>query len=465
MPVILASIASISGGSVSLRGRSRASARRPARLVTTAAVPSRSGIPDSQRIVITGVGCVTPLGNDPKIFYDNLCQGKSGVKDLVETFPKDGYDALVTKIGAPVMEVETEGYLAPKTARRIDKTHKFAIVAGKKCLEDAGLLGNMEEMDKTKMGILVGSAMGGMTYMEDGVAALKKGKKLSPFVVPYLLNNMSGAILGMEPDVGFRGPNYTINTACATSNYCFIAAANHLKRGEAKVMLAGGTEGSVTPFGLAGFIACKALSSRNDEPAAASRPWDTGRDGFVMGEGAGVLCMETLEHAKARGAKIIAEYLGGGISTDAYDMTAPHPEGRDVILCMETALKDAGVSVDDIDYINAHGTSTPVGDLCEIAAIRSVFGSRDPASLKINSTKSMTGHSLGAAGALEAIAVLKAIETGTIHPTINNDSPEPTIDFDICRNTPVEMAVEVGLSNSFGFGGHNSSVLFGKYNP
>uniref|UniRef100_A0A6T6K9G0 beta-ketoacyl-[acyl-carrier-protein] synthase I n=1 Tax=Rhodosorus marinus TaxID=101924 RepID=A0A6T6K9G0_9RHOD len=303
-----------------------------------------------------------------------------------------------------------------------------------------------------------------MKFLEDNISTLgdRGVKRVSPFTIPYYLSNMSAGMIAMEPELGFRGPNYSINTACATSNYCFINAAEHIRSGQSDVIIAGGAEAPITMMGMAGFIACKALSARNDEPQRASRPWDKQRDGFVMGEGAGILVLESLEHAKQRGATIYAEYLGGGVSCDAYDLTSPRTDGRDVILCMQSALDDAGTTADKVDLVNAHGTSTPVGDLCEVSAINSVFGEYKD-HVKIHSTKSMTGHSLGAAGALEGIAMLMAIRTGRVHPTINHEEPEEGVEFNVVPNEAISMDVKVGLSNSFGFGGHNSSVIFGQY--
>ncbi|ACO70398.1 predicted protein [Micromonas commoda] len=419
----------------------------------------------AQRVVITGAGVVSTHGDSREIFFDNLLAGKSGAIDLTAWKP-GVFDDLPTRIGAPVQELDYGDDLTAKEARRMDRVHQYAICAGKRALRDAGLWGaDLEALDKTQCGVLVGSAMGGMQVYEDNVMALNtKGiKKVSPFTVPYLLTNMSGAILGMQAELGFRGPNYAVNTACATSNYQFINAATHIRAGQADLILAGGTEAACTRSGLGGFIACRALSSRNDDPTGASRPWDKGRDGFVMGEGAGVLVMESLAHAKKRNATILGEYLGGGISTDAYDLTAPRADGRDVILCMRSALADAGLEADAVDLVNAHGTSTPVGDLCEVAAINAVFGSIDKARFRLNSTKSMLGHSLGAAGALEAVACLQSIGTGRVHPTINHDDPEEGVDFDVVANEAQDFKVKVALSNSFGFGGHNSSVLFGAF--
>jgi 3-oxoacyl-[acyl-carrier-protein] synthase II len=428
-------------------------------------VRAASSLPDDQRVVITGAGVVSTAGNDRESFFDSLLRGESGVIDLTAWRP-GVFDDLPTRIGAPILDLSPGADLTPKEVRRMDKVHQYAVCAGKRALRDAGLWGDdLDALDKTKCGVLLGSAMGGMQVYEDNVVALTtKGiKKVSPFTVPYMLTNMSGAILGMQAELGFRGPNYAVNTACATSNYQFINAAQHIRAGQADVILAGGAEAAVTPMGLGGFIACKALSKRNDDPTAASRPWDKGRDGFVMGEGAGVLVMESLAHAKKRGARILAEYLGGGISTDAYDLTSPRADGRDVILCMRSALADAGVEAGDVDLVNAHGTSTPVGDLCEVAAVNEVFGARDASTFKLNSTKSMLGHQLGASGALEAIACLESIRVGAVHPTINHEEPEEGVKFDVVPNEAREFKVGVALSNSFGFGGHNSSVVFGKF--
>src|SRR5581483_3125864 len=293
---------------------------------------------------------------------------------------------------------------------------------------------------------------------------LTKGfNRMTPFFVPFIITNMGGALLAI--DLGFMGPNYSISTACATSNYCIYSAAEHIMRGDADVMLCGGSESPINPIGLAGFVACKALSERNDDPKKASRPWDSQRDGFVMGEGAGVLLLESLDHALARGAPILAEYLGGGISCDAHHMTTPRDDGFGVSQCIEAALKQAGIDKEQINYINAHATSTPAGDLCEVRAIRKVFGPHVE-NIKMNATKSMTGHCLGAAGGIEAIAVIKAIETGMLHPTINLDNPEGEIDgIDVVPNVAKPHKVVGALSNSFGFGGHNSALIFGPYHP
>jgi 3-oxoacyl-[acyl-carrier-protein] synthase II len=279
---------------------------------------------------------------------------------------------------------------------------------------------------------------------------------MNPFCIPFAITNMAGALLAM--DIGFMGPNYAINTACASGNYCIHNAAGHIARGEADLMLAGSADASVLPSGIGGFIACKALSKRNDDPTGASRPWDRDRDGFVMGEGAGVLVLEEYEHAKRRGAKIYAEYAGGAFTCDAHHMTEPHPDGRGVKLCIERAVAAAGVKPEDVTYVNAHATSTPAGDMAEYRAIRAALPHD---TLRMNSTKSMIGHLLGGAGAVEAIASVKAIQTGWLHPSINCQSPEDGVDLDvICGRGKVQQDVKVALSNSFGFGGHNSAILF-----
>ena len=366
--------------------------------ITVRAASSVRDLPDDQRVVITGAGVVSTAGNDREVFFDTLCAGTSGAIDLTQWKP-GVFDALTTTIGAPIQNLDAGDDLTVKEIRRMDKVHQYAVVAGKRALRDAGLWGeDLDKMDKTRCGVLVGSAMGGMQVYEDNVQNLyNKGiKKVSPFTVPYMLTNMSGAILGMQPELGFRGPNYALNTACATSNYQFINAAQHIKNGQADVILAGGCEAAVTPMGLGGFIACKALSKRNDDPTAA-------------------------------------------------------------------ALTAALITPDDVDLVNAHGTSTPVGDLCEVAAVNAVFGGRGKKDFKLNSTKSMLGHQLGASGALEAIACIESIRNNKVHPTINHDDPEDGVDFDVVPNKAQNFEVNVALSNSFGFGGHNSSVVFGAF--
>lgn len=412
-----------------------------------------------KRIVITGMGVVSCFGNDVDVFYQNLLEGKSGITTITD-FSCEDYP---TRIAGVIQNFDPGLYLDKKQARRVDKYIAYTAVAGKKALEMSGLAGEeLNKLNKARCGILIGSGMGGMNVFADGVQTLlEKGqRKVSPFFVPYILTNMGGALLAI--DLGFMGPNYSISTACATSNNAIIAAANHLIQGEADLMICGGVEAAILPMGLAGFCACRALSQRNDEPSKASRPWDRDRDGFVMGEGAGVLVLETEAHAQARGATILAEYLGGGLSCDAYHMTEPRAEGEGVSLCVQRALSDARVSPEDINYINAHATSTPAGDMAEINALKKVF--RFPHLIKMNSTKSMVGHLLGAAGAIGAIATVEGITKQVIHPTINLDNPEPDLDFDVPRQAE-EYRIRAALSNSFGFGGHNACIVLAPYRP
>jgi 3-oxoacyl-[acyl-carrier-protein] synthase II len=413
-----------------------------------------------KRVVITGMGLVSCFGNDVDAFYEALLQGRSGVGPI-EEFPCEAYP---TRFAAAVKKFDVGDYLDKKQARRVDPFIRYAMVAGKKALEHSGLKGEaLNALQKNRCGILIGSGMGGMQTFTTGVETLiKEGyRRMSPFFVPFIITNMGGALLAI--DTGFTGPNYSISTACATSNFCIYSAAEHIRRGDADLMVCGGAEASLTPVGLGGFVACKALSERNDAPQKASRPWDKNRDGFVIGEGSGVLVLESLEHALARGAHIIAEYLGGSTNCDAYHMTSPREDGSGVAKCIELAIQNAGIPKEDINYINAHATSTPVGDMCEILGVKKYFGDHLK-NISINSTKSMIGHCLGAAGGIEAIATIKAIQTGKIHPTINVDDPEEIMaGIDYVPNQPRMKHVTAALSNSFGFGGHNSSLVFGPY--
>ncbi|PAN25333.1 hypothetical protein PAHAL_4G293400 [Panicum hallii] len=426
-----------------------------------AAAPRRETDP-KKRVVITGMGLVSVFGNDVDAYYDRLLAGESGIG------PIDRFDAskFPTRFAGQIRRFSSEGYIDGKNDRRLDDCLRYCIVSGKKALEAAGIAHGskpMEKIDKARAGVLVGTGMGGLTVFSDGVQNLiEKGhRKITPFFIPYAITNMGSALLGM--DIGFMGPNYSISTACATSNYCFYAAANHIRRGEADIMIAGGTEAAIIPIGVGGFVACRALSQRNDDPKTASRPWDKDRDGFVMGEGAGVLVMESLEHAMKRDAPIIAEYLGGAVNCDAYHMTDPRSDGLGVSSCIKQSLEDAGVAPEEVNYINAHATSTLAGDLAEVNAIKQVF--KDPSGIKINATKSMIGHCLGAAGGLEAIATVKAITTGWVHPSINQFNPEEAVEFDTVPNVKKQHEVNVGISNSFGFGGHNSVVVFAPFKP
>jgi len=415
-----------------------------------------------KRIVVTGMGIVSCFGTDVEHFYEQLLAGKSGI-GLISNFPCSDWP---THIAGVIQDFNPGEYMDKKQARRVDPFILYAVVAGKKALESGRLdTEGLAKLDKARCGIVIGSGMGGMTNFSEGVETiLTKGyRRLTPFFIPYIITNMGGALLAI--DVGFRGPNFSVSTACATSNFSIHAAAEQIQLGNADLMLCGGAEAPITPVGLAGFVAIKALSTRNDEPAKASRPWDQGRDGFVMGEGAGVLLLESLEHALARGAPIYAEYLGGAVNCDAYHMTDPREDGAVVASCMEDALVSSGIQKESINYINAHATATLIGDLCEINAITKVFGSHGK-NIKINSTKSMIGHCLGAAGGLEAVATIQAIRTGKVHPTINLDHPEPALgDLDPVAHVAQCHKIKAALSNSFGFGGHNSTLVFAPYHP
>ncbi|KAL0724182.1 hypothetical protein Bca4012_038781 [Brassica carinata] len=425
---------------------------------------------EQRRVVVTGMGVETSLGHDPNTFYENLLQGNSGISQI-ENFDCSEFP---TRIAGEIKSFSTEGWVAPKLSKRMDKFMLYLLTAGKKALADGGVTDEvMAEFDKAKCGVLIGSAMGGMKVFNDAIEALKISyKKMNPFCVPFATTNMGSAMLAM--DLGWMGPNYSISTACATSNFCILNSAHHIIRGEADVMLCGGSDAVIIPIGLGGFVACRALSQRNNDPTKASRPWDSNRDGFVMGEGAGVLLLEELEHAKKRGATIYAEFLGGSFTCDAYHMTEPRPDGAGVILCIERALADAGISKEQINYINAHATSTPAGDLKEYQALAHCFDQNPE--LKVNSTKSMIGHLLGAAGAVEAVATVQAIRTGWVHPNINLENPDNGVVLLLPNVMKLEqdtsllvgpkkerLNIKAALSNSFGFGGHNSSIIFAPY--
>lgn len=437
---------------VASTGKAVAVALEPAKHTT------KKPLTKQRRVVVTGTGVVTPLGHESDVFYNNLLDGVSGISEI-EAFDCAEFP---TRIAGEVKSFSTDGWIAPKLSKRADKFMLYMLTAGKKALADAGITDEvMDALDKTKCGILIGSAMGGMKVFNDAIEALRVSyRKMNPFCVPFATTNMGSALLAM--DLGWMGPNYSISTACATSNFCILNAANHIIRGEADVMLCGGSDATIIPIGLGGFVACRALSQRNNDPTKASRPWDSNRDGFVMGEGAGVLVLEELEHAKKRGAHIYAEFLGGSFTSDAYHMTEPHPEGTGVTLCIEKALAQSGVSREDVNYVNAHATSTPAGDLKEYKALIRCFG-KNP-ELKVNSTKSMIGHLLGAAGAVEAVATVQAIRTGWVHPNVNLENPDEGVDMNVLVGPKKErLDIKVALSNSFGFGGHNSCILFAPY--
>lgn len=443
-----------------LAAKPNAPRRARAGAVKTSALHSTD---PKKRVVITGMGIASCFGNDVDKYYDSLLAGTNGV-GLITRFDASEYP---TTFAAQIKDFDNEGLIDKKNARRYDDCLSYTLVSAKKALQMAGIEKEScpegyEAVDKTRVGILVGTGMGGLTVFQDNVTKMvQQGyKKITPFFIPYAITNMGGALVAI--DQGFMGPNYSISTACATANYAFVAAANHIRNGDADIIVAGGSEAPIIPAGLGGFVACRALSSRSHEPERASRPWDNGRDGFVMGEGAGVLVMESLESAQKRGATIIAEFLGGAVNCDAHHMTDPRADGLGVSTCIQLALKDAGVEREEVNYINAHATSTLVGDVAEVNAMKKVFS--DMSHIKVNATKSLIGHCLGAAGGLEAIAVIKGIQTGWLHPTLNHEDPiEQVADMDVCANEKKQHDVNVAISNSFGFGGHNSVVAFSAF--
>jgi len=398
---------------------------------------------------------VSPLGNDLKSTWEGLKAGKSGI-DTITAIDTEPYG---TKIAGEAKDFEAASYFKePKEAKRADRYIQLAMGAAKMAVADAGIE-EIEGLDRTRVGVMVGSGIGGLGFLENEHEKFihKGARRVSPFTIPMMISNMASGMISME--FGYGGPNMAIVTACATSNHCVGEAWRMMKFGDADVMVAGGAEAAIRPMGMSGFGNMRALSTRNDDPQGASRPFDLGRDGFVMGEGAGVVVLETYEHAKARGAEIYAELVGYGISADAYHLSSPHPEGKGAARCMNMALKHAGMNAEDVQYVNAHGTSTPLGDICETKAVKLTFGDHAKNGLLVSSTKSMTGHLLGAAGGIELAACLMTIKEGVIAPTINLHDQDPECDLDYCANEAREAKVTSALSNSFGFGGNNSSLL------
>ncbi|MEM7601320.1 MAG: beta-ketoacyl-ACP synthase II [Verrucomicrobiota bacterium] len=411
-----------------------------------------------RRVVITGMGLVSPVGNDLDTFWSNLVAGKSGIGRISDPSLAD-YDC---KIAGEVKDFTAKEFFSnPKDARRADRFAQLGMAASVMAMKDSGV--DLEAVDLDRFGCMVGSGIGGLMTLEGQHVNLleKSPSRVSPFTIPMMIANISSGMVSMEYDL--RGPNMCIVTACATSNHNIGEAWRMIKFGDADAFIAGGSESTICPMGLAGFGNMKALSMRNDDPEAASRPFDVNRDGFVMGEGAGVAVIEELEHAKARGARIYAELTGYGVSADAHHLTSPHPEGDGARRCMDMALKHAGLNAEDVDYVNAHGTSTGLGDVCETKAIKSVFGDHAKEGLIVSSTKSMTGHLLGAAGGVELAACVKAINEGVIPPTINLEEQDPQCDLDYVPNTAREAKVDKALTNSFGFGGHNASLLVERF--
>ncbi len=410
-----------------------------------------------RRVVITGMGMLSPLGNDVASSWEGICAGRSGI-GMIDRFDASEYN---TRIGGSIKDLDLESYLSPKESRKLDAFIHYGLIAAQQAVDDSGLA-EYGELDLDRAGIAIGSGIGGLEYIEKSVLTMDKSgpRKVSPFFVPASVINMISGNAAIR--FGYRGPNIAIVTACTTGTHNIGYAARTIAYGDADVMLAGGSEMATTRTGLAAFASARALSTRNDEPERASRPWDRDRDGFVLSDGAGVVVLEELEHAIRRGATIYGELVGFGMSDDAHHITAPPEDGEGAARSMINALRDAGLQPEEVDYINAHGTSTQVGDVAEIAAAKRVFGAH-ASQLAMSSTKSMTGHLLGAAGAVEAIFSLLAIRDGVLPPTINLDNPDEGCDLDLVPNICRKSDVRVALSNSFGFGGTNGTLIVRRY--
>lgn len=412
-----------------------------------------------KRVVVTGIGALTPLGNNKDDYWNALAKGVSGAAPITR-FDTEKFR---TKFACELKNFNVQDHLDRKEARKMDTNTQYGMVTGEEAIQDAGF--DLETIDKTRIGVIWGTGVGGFKTFQDEVTGFAKGDgtpRFNPFFIPKMIADITAGLLSMK--YGFMGPNFATVSACASSNNAITDACTYIQVGKANAILTGGSEAGVIESGIGGFNAMKALSERNDAPETASRPYDKDRDGFVLGEGAGALVLEELEHAKARGAHIYAEILGSGMSADAHHITQPHPEGKGIELVMRNALEDANFSPDKVDYLNTHGTSTPLGDSGEIKAVQRVFGDHAP-NMNISSTKSMTGHLLGAAGAIEFIACLLAIEKGIIPPTINHFTDDPEIDpsLNLTFNTAQKREVNIAMSNTFGFGGHNTSIILGKY--
>lgn len=410
-------------------------------------------------VVITGAGALAPNGRDLESFWEGITEGISGVASIEDRLDDEDFPV---QFGAVLEDYDPEDYFSTRETRRLDKFVQFGIISALEALEDAGYDPESEDdpdYDPKRAGVVFGSGVGGLETLEGQHEKFQeKGpRRVSPYLIPKFIINMVSGQIAIRTDA--QGPNKAVVTACATGNHAIGDAARIVERGDADLMIAGGSEAGITPLGVAGFCSIKALSTRNDDPKAASRPFDKDRDGFVMGEGSGTLVLESREHAEERGAEIYATLAGYGQSCDAHHMTAPREDGQGAADCMSKALEDAEIEAEDVDYINAHGTSTPMNDPTETKAIRDTFGDHAD-NLKVSSTKSTTGHLLGAAGAVEAVACILAMNRGVIPPTINYDTPDPECDLDYVPNTKEEYEVDVALSNTFGFGGHNASLVF-----
>ncbi|MGB0980569.1 MAG: beta-ketoacyl-ACP synthase II [Winogradskyella sp.] len=411
-----------------------------------------------KRVVVTGLGALTPIGNTKDDYWDALISGKSGAATVTH------FDAekFKTKFACEIKNFEVTDFIDRKLARKMDKFSQYAMVATDEAIADSKL--NIDALNKYRVGVIWGAGIGGIETFQNEVINYANGDgtpRFNPFFIPKMIADIAPGNISIK--YGFMGPNYTTVSACASSANSMIDALNTIRLGSCDVVITGGSEAAVTLAGMGGFNAMHAMSTRNDSPTTASRPFDANRDGFVLGEGAGAIVLEEYEHAKARGAKIYAEVVGGGLSSDAYHMTAPHPDGIGVVAVMKNCLENAGLNPEDVDHINTHGTSTPLGDVAELKAISEVFGSHAK-NININSTKSMTGHLLGAAGAIEAIASILAMEHGVVPPTINHETVDENIDpeLNLTLNKPQKRDIKVAMSNTFGFGGHNACVLFKK---
>ncbi|MCX7984796.1 MAG: beta-ketoacyl-ACP synthase II [Bacteroidetes bacterium] len=409
-----------------------------------------------RRVVVTGMGVITPLGLSVKEMWNALLEGKSGAGPITY-FDTTAFE---TKFACEVKGFDPLNYMDRKVAQRVDLFTQYSLVAAQEAIADAQL--KFEEEDRERVGVIFGSGIGGMwTYHKQFMAFVEGGpRRLSPFFIPMLIPDITAGRISMQ--YGLKGPNYAVVSACATSSHAIGDAAMLIQRGDADVIITGGGEASICPMGIGGFNALRALSTRNDAPEKASRPFDKERDGFVMGEGAGALVLEELSHALKRGAKIYAELAGIGFTADAHHITEPAPGGEGAVRSMRNAIRDAGLTIEEVDYINTHGTSTPVGDKAETSAIKTLFGERAK-KLAVNSTKSMIGHLLGAAGVVESVVTIMSIQTNKVHPTINQEVPDPECDLNVIPNVAREWTVDVALNNTFGFGGHNATLLFKRF--
>ena len=408
-----------------------------------------------RRVVITGLGCISPVGNSVDNAWSALTAGTSGIA----TITRFDASSFSTRFAGEVKGFQVDDYIPAKEARHMDTFIHYGMAAGMQAMQDSGL--EVTEANADRIGVIVGSGIGGLPMIEQTHAELtsRGPRRISPFFVPASIINMISGHLSIK--YGLKGPNLAIVTACTTGLHCIGAAGRLIEYGDADVMIAGGSESTISPLGLGGFASARALSARNDDPVTASRPWDKDRDGFVLGEGAGVMVLEEYEHAKARGARIYAELLGFGMSADAYHMTAPLEDGDGARRCMIAAMKNAGINADDVDYVNAHGTSTPLGDVAETIAIKRALGDQAK-KVVVNSTKSMTGHLLGGAGGLESVFTVLAVHKQLSPPTINIFNQDPACDLDYCANVARDMPINVAVKNSFGFGGTNGTLVFGK---